>query len=45
MTKLLDSVSAAYYDSISPEGHVLGDHMLLGVVIATILILDNTVQV
>lgn len=35
----------AYAEGISPDGHVLRDHMLLGAVIATILILDNTAQV
>lgn len=34
-----------YRDAISPEGHVLSDYMLLGAVVATILIVDNTVQV
>jgi hypothetical protein len=43
--KILLNLLATYYDAISPEGHVLGDHMLLGTVVATILIIDNTVQV
>lgn len=34
-----------YRDGIAPDGHVLSDHMLLGAVVATILILDNTAQV
>lgn len=34
-----------YKDGISPNGYVLSDHMLLGSVVATILILDNTAQV
>ena len=37
--------SGVYKDGISPEGYVLSDHMLLGSVVATILILDNTAQV
>jgi phospholipid-translocating ATPase len=39
------NIQGTYREAISPEGHVLSDHMLLGVVVATILILDNTVQV
>ncbi|CRK86707.1 CLUMA_CG000540, isoform A [Clunio marinus] len=35
----------AYRDIISPEGHVLSDHMLLGAVVAMILVLDNTTQI
>lgn len=34
-----------YKDGISPNGYVISDHMLLGSVVATILILDNTAQV
>ncbi|XP_055690587.1 phospholipid-transporting ATPase ID isoform X4 [Lutzomyia longipalpis] len=34
-----------YKDGVSPEGYVLSDHMLLGSVVATILILDNTAQI
>lgn len=34
-----------YKDGVSPEGYVLSDHMLLGSVVATILIIDNTAQV
>uniref|UniRef100_A0A453YQE3 Phospholipid-transporting ATPase n=1 Tax=Anopheles gambiae TaxID=7165 RepID=A0A453YQE3_ANOGA len=34
-----------YKDGISPDGYVLNDHMLLGSVVATILILDNTAQI
>lgn len=34
-----------YKDGVSPDGFVLSDHMLLGSVVATILILDNTSQV
>lgn len=37
--------SGTYKDGISPDGYVLNDHMLLGSVVATILILDNTAQV
>lgn len=37
--------TGTYREAISPEGHVLSDHMLLGVVVATILIIDNTAQV
>lgn len=38
-------ILGTYRDLISPEGHTLNDHMLLGSVVATILILDNTTQV
>ncbi|KAL7021489.1 hypothetical protein ACKWTF_011893 [Chironomus riparius] len=34
-----------YGDRISYNGYVLSDHMLLGTVVATILILDNTAQI
>lgn len=34
-----------YKDGISPDGYILSDHMTLGSVVATILILDNTAQV
>ncbi|XP_059621420.1 phospholipid-transporting ATPase ID isoform X2 [Phlebotomus argentipes] len=34
-----------YKDGVSPDGFVLSDHMLLGSVVATILILDNTAQI
>ncbi|KAG5672680.1 hypothetical protein PVAND_002791 [Polypedilum vanderplanki] len=34
-----------YGDRISHDGHVLSDQMLLGSVVATILILDNTAQI
>ncbi|XP_055698047.1 phospholipid-transporting ATPase ID isoform X4 [Phlebotomus papatasi] len=34
-----------YKDGVSPEGYVLSDHMLLGSVVATILIIDNTAQI
>lgn len=35
----------SYKDGVSPDGYVLSDHMLLGSVVATILILDNTMQI
>lgn len=38
-------IPGTYKDGISPDGYVLNDHMLLGSVVATILILDNTTQV
>ena len=34
-----------YKDGISPNGLILSDHMTLGAVVATILIIDNTAQV
>ncbi|XP_055843321.1 probable phospholipid-transporting ATPase IM [Episyrphus balteatus] len=34
-----------YKDGISPGGYVLSDHMTLGAVVATILIIDNTAQI
>lgn len=34
-----------YKDGVSPNGYVLSDHQLLGSVVATILILDNTAQI
>ncbi|CAD7087029.1 unnamed protein product [Hermetia illucens] len=34
-----------YKDGVSPDGYMLSDHMTLGSVVATILILDNTAQV
>jgi hypothetical protein len=42
---ILSAFLGTYRDGISPDGHVLSDHMLLGAVVATILILDNTAQV
>lgn len=38
-------IAGTYGDRISYNGYVLSDHMLLGTVVATILILDNTAQV
>lgn len=38
-------IAGTYRDRISYNGHVLNDHMLLGSVVATILVLDNTAQV
>ena len=40
-----DVFIGTYGDRISYNGYVLSDHMLLGTVVATILILDNTAQV
>lgn len=34
-----------YKDGLAPDGRILSDHMLLGSVVATILVLDNTTQV
>lgn len=34
-----------YKDGTSPNGYILSDHMTLGSVVATILILDNTAQI
>nr|XP_036221237.1 phospholipid-transporting ATPase ID isoform X7 [Bactrocera oleae] len=34
-----------YKDGISPNGLILSDHMTLGAVVATILIIDNTAQI
>ncbi|XP_060804659.1 probable phospholipid-transporting ATPase IM isoform X1 [Amyelois transitella] len=34
-----------YKDGLAPDGKVLSDHMLLGSVVATILIIDNTTQI
>ncbi|CAD7087028.1 unnamed protein product [Hermetia illucens] len=34
-----------YKDGVSPDGYMLSDHMTLGSVVATILILDNTAQI
>lgn len=34
-----------YKDGVSPNGLSLSDHMTLGAVVATILIIDNTAQV
>ncbi|KAH8347307.1 hypothetical protein KR059_008680 [Drosophila kikkawai] len=34
-----------YRDGVSHEGYVLSDHMTLGAVVATILIVDNTAQI
>lgn len=37
--------SGTYKDGLGPDGKILSDHMLLGSVVATILIIDNTTQV
>lgn len=37
--------SGTYKDGLAPDGKILSDHMLLGSVVATILIIDNTSQV
>ncbi|KAH9632831.1 hypothetical protein HF086_005886 [Spodoptera exigua] len=34
-----------YKDGLAPNGLILSDHMLLGTVVATILIIDNTTQI
>lgn len=34
-----------YHKGVSPNGLILSDHMTLGAVVATILIIDNTAQV
>ncbi|XP_037937825.1 phospholipid-transporting ATPase ID-like [Teleopsis dalmanni] len=34
-----------YKDGVSPDGTILSDHMTLGAVVATILIIDNTAQI
>ncbi|XP_077285746.1 ATPase phospholipid transporting 8B [Arctopsyche grandis] len=34
-----------YKDGLAPDGRILSDHMLLGSVVATILVLDNTTQI
>ncbi|KAL4710938.1 hypothetical protein ACJJTC_017903 [Scirpophaga incertulas] len=34
-----------YKDGLAPDGTILSDHMLLGSVVATILIIDNTTQI
>ena len=38
-------ILGSYKDGVSPNGYILSDHMTLGSVVATILILDNTAQV
>lgn len=37
--------AGTYKDGLAPDGKILSDHMLLGSVVATILIIDNTTQV
>lgn len=37
--------SGTYKDGVSPKGYVLSDHMLLGSVVATILVIVVTVQI
>ena len=39
------SVTGTYKDGLSPAGYVLSDHMLLGSVVATILVIVVTAQV
>lgn len=34
-----------YKDGLAPDGRILSDHMLLGSVVATILVVDNTTQI
>lgn len=34
-----------YKDGLAPDGKIISDHMLLGSVVATILIIDNTTQI
>ena len=38
-------MSGTYSDGVSPQGHILADHMLLGSVVATILVIVVTAQV
>jgi hypothetical protein len=38
-------VTGTYKDGLSPSGYVLSDHMLLGSVVATILVIVVTAQV
>lgn len=37
--------AGTYKDGVSPKGYVLSDHMLLGSVVATILVIVVTVQI
>lgn len=37
--------TGTYKDGVSPKGYVLSDHMLLGSVVATILVIVVTVQI
>lgn len=39
------SLLGTYHKGVSPNGLILSDHMTLGAVVATILIIDNTAQV
>ena len=39
------SITGTYKDGLSPAGYVLSDHMLLGSVVATILVIVVTAQV
>jgi hypothetical protein len=39
------SVTGTYKDGLSPAGYVLSDHMLLGSVVATMLVIVVTAQV
>jgi hypothetical protein len=39
------TVTGTYKDGLSPAGYVLSDHMLLGSVVATILVIVVTAQV
>ena len=41
----LDLLTGAYYDGASLQGHTTSDHMLIGSVVATILVIVVTVQV
>lgn len=38
-------LTGTYKDGVSPKGYVLSDHMLLGSVVATILVIVVTVQI
>jgi len=39
------NIPGTYHDALAPNGHVLSDHMLLGSVVATILVVVVTAQV
>jgi hypothetical protein len=45
LVNISPSSTGTYRDGLSPAGHVLSDHMLLGSVFATILVIVVTAQV
>lgn len=45
LSESLFVLTGTYKDGLAPDGKILSDHMLLGSVVATILIIDNTTQV